>query len=273
MKLTPAERFIKASMEHGEESDSNPKRANKAYDEKIKALCELRKSDDLGKAALLTLLDHSSPFVRCSAAVYLLELEPVKAAKVLKAIDKDSKVDWVARVDAHMVLREWKVGRLKLPFGRNGEYLPIKPPPKGIWRTKRKCGTSLLEQFTKASLRYGEGMESHNSKKIEWAKDNMDEASRELWKSYDHGKAALIPLLDHPSPHVRRSAAIYLLALEPVKAAKALETIANERLGFVSLLSETTLIDWRAGRLTMPFGTNGEYIPIIEPPKESYSNQ
>ncbi len=86
--------------------------ANAAHDALIRALAALRDSSDRGRSALTGLLGHEDPYVRCWAATHLLPLDEEAATRALEALTSEPPF---VGLDAEMVLREWRAGRLKVP--------------------------------------------------------------------------------------------------------------------------------------------------------------
>ena len=99
-------RFERAAIEHGEATENGDgKRANRNYYKLANAVKAIRGYGASGSDALVTLLDHSNPHVKCWAASYLLSVAPERAVAVLRELSQGSGI---AAFDAKMTLREWR---------------------------------------------------------------------------------------------------------------------------------------------------------------------
>ena len=109
----PSVAYAQAAAEHGLATDRGEhEKANAAHDTLMRALAALRESSDKGRLTLMGLLEHRDPHVRCWAATHLLPLDEDAATRALGALASEPPF---VGVDAKMVLREWRAGRLKVP--------------------------------------------------------------------------------------------------------------------------------------------------------------
>ncbi len=107
------ERFKEAATSHGEKTSAGDyKKTNKAYDRMIAAVRAMRQLPDRGQAILESLLTDPDASVRSGAACYLLPLNERAAIPILEEV-ANSKNPLIS-LDAEMVLKEWRAGRLKL---------------------------------------------------------------------------------------------------------------------------------------------------------------
>ena len=112
--MSEKSRYIAAAADYGRFSISGDHiRGNSAYREMKAALAELRKSADRGETILSEVLDHPNGWVRMMAATHLLPMRPELASSTLKNLASDPERD--LRIEAELVLREWQMGRLKVP--------------------------------------------------------------------------------------------------------------------------------------------------------------
>ena len=92
------------ALEHGD-----PELSNAYVDRKNIFYKELRSRGQQGRDALLTLLDHPNPYVRCTAAGHALEFAPVRAEAVLESLrDLHGGVG----AEAYLILWAWQKGDL-----------------------------------------------------------------------------------------------------------------------------------------------------------------
>jgi len=103
--------FEDAAITYSEASKKGDyKIANKNYD-KVVVAAEFLKQQ--GAIQLVSrFLDHASPGVRNGAAAYLLPMQEQDAVRVLEAIANGPR--GVHRLEAEMILSEWRKGNLKL---------------------------------------------------------------------------------------------------------------------------------------------------------------
>jgi hypothetical protein len=107
-------RYVDAAERHGKSTErGTAMSANRAHDQLMEALRGLRAMPDRGEAGLLELISHQSDWVREWASTHLLPLAEARALATLEELT-NAKSAFV-RVNAKMVLREWRAGRLKVP--------------------------------------------------------------------------------------------------------------------------------------------------------------
>ena len=110
---SPLEEYVRTAIENGMGLETGDhKRANRAADRNLRALREILKAPDRGKALLATLLTHESPRVRGLAAVDLLREGDTRGVPVLTEIAKDRTLHPIASFSAEIALEEWQKGRL-----------------------------------------------------------------------------------------------------------------------------------------------------------------
>lgn len=81
------EKYIKCAAIHGECTESGDfKQGNKAHDKLLKALSQIRAAGDLGRQALVALLQHENASVRLWSATHLLKTDPAIAIEKIKEI-------------------------------------------------------------------------------------------------------------------------------------------------------------------------------------------
>ena len=108
---TPLEEYVRWVTEYGLASDNaDSVKTNKAYDRIMASYRNLQESE--ATAELLSLLDHSDPWVRVWAASHTLHLNEDKARSALEKIpDKQGALS----LNAAMVLEQWDDGTLEIP--------------------------------------------------------------------------------------------------------------------------------------------------------------
>jgi hypothetical protein len=97
--------------------ECNAKRGNAEYDKNIGVLEDLVKGGKL--ESLLHLLNHGHPRVRCVSATDLLGIAEGQATRVLENIAETEH--GFVRLEAEMVLEEWRAGNLTSPRERSTE--------------------------------------------------------------------------------------------------------------------------------------------------------
>ena len=103
-----------AAAKHGRATQTGAYReANKAYRELIRCATRLRQKGADAQAGWTKLLDDDDDSVRVWAASHILEFAPDDAARVLRSIANGNPGP--DGLNAEMVLREWKAGRLQQP--------------------------------------------------------------------------------------------------------------------------------------------------------------
>jgi hypothetical protein len=115
-KMTPIEKYVTSAIKRGEcfDNEKSPAKSNREFNKNRLALLELRKSADRGEGQLTTLLGHSNCWVRCLAACHLLMTRPEVSVPVLEDL-ADHAPSSMIKFEAHMVLKYWRKGELKLP--------------------------------------------------------------------------------------------------------------------------------------------------------------
>ncbi|MBZ4419876.1 DUF2019 domain-containing protein [Myxococcus sp. RHSTA-1-4] len=107
-------RYEEAAGLHGQASqDGNHRLANAQYKRVTATWMELRSRGEEGRSALVRLMGSANPHVRGWAASHVLEFDPRAAEAELERLA--SGPPGVARLDAAMVLREWRAGTLSFP--------------------------------------------------------------------------------------------------------------------------------------------------------------
>jgi Domain of unknown function (DUF2019) len=113
MTSNPRESYIEFARQFGiAEREGDAPATNKAYEQLISALRELRKESDKGERFLLELLENDDLSVVTWSALYLLPLREADATAALERVAKSG----VPRIgfSAEMTLKEWRAGRLKI---------------------------------------------------------------------------------------------------------------------------------------------------------------
>lgn len=119
---------------------------------------------------------------------------------------------------------------------------------EGVGRRRPTKRRSPVERYVDAAEAHGKGMDSFGHIAANRAFDRLVSARKQLRKARDGGRSAPSGLLKHHNVRVRHCAAVDLLPLDPPRALEALEAIVKHG-GMVGLDAETTLSEWRAGRL------------------------
>jgi hypothetical protein len=114
VRRAAADEYVEAARLHGEATErGDHELANQQYDALIDALRRLRSEAGGEGPALLDMLDHEDPHVRCCAATHLLAVDPERALEALEAL---GSTPGIAGFNAKMVLSEWRKGQLRLPW-------------------------------------------------------------------------------------------------------------------------------------------------------------
>jgi hypothetical protein len=106
-------RFIDAARKHGLATrEGDPSVANRAHDDLVTALQELRRTPDRGVAFLSDQLSNADASVVTWAALYLLPSKEKEASEALQRVAAQG----LPRVSfgADMTLQEWRAGRLEV---------------------------------------------------------------------------------------------------------------------------------------------------------------
>lgn len=106
-------------------------------------------------------------------------------------------------------------------------------------------------EFVNAARLYGLQMNKQEFAATKPEYDRIVGALRALRKSPDQGESFLLSCLADPDPSVVTWAALYLLPYREREAMQALDRVAHGDAGLVGLGAETTLAEWRAGRLNV----------------------
>lgn len=112
--MSAMENYVAEIAEYGRCSERyDHKKGNPAFRRVETALRAVRATEDKGEAVLISLLDHSNPWVRFLAATHLLPLRADLALSILEQIAAASQ--GVLRLQVDLVLQEWRHGRLEVP--------------------------------------------------------------------------------------------------------------------------------------------------------------
>lgn len=109
----------------------------------------------------------------------------------------------------------------------------------------------LVQSYRDAAARHGEALTVGNHKVANKAADVIAAIYSELRRRGATAQNHLIQLLDDPTPRVRGWAAAHALEFAPDKGEAVLQELALHS-GFLGVSAETTLKEWRAGRLRFP---------------------
>jgi hypothetical protein len=110
---------------------------------------------------------------------------------------------------------------------------------------------SLVEAYRDAAKLHGEATEAGDHKSANKSADLVSEVYAELRKRGTNAQRALLPLLRDPISGVRLWSASHALEFSPEDAEATLKELACSA-SFLGLSAETTLKEWRAGRLHFP---------------------
>lgn len=115
---------------------------------------------------------------------------------------------------------------------------------------KAMSNKELLVLYETAAKQHGRGTDEGDYRRANEAHDVITAVRHELIeRSCDE---MLTTFLTSPDGWVRHWAATHLLQAQPSKAAPALERLASGEQGYLRLVSEMALKEWRAGRLRLP---------------------
>jgi hypothetical protein len=106
------ERYRQGAIAHGD--TSNPKKANKGA-KQLHACYKVLRESEVGREALISLMEDREPNVRGWAAAHCLQWAPKQARPVLEALSK-SDVPWQLSSSAEMTLQEYDKGRLTFEY-------------------------------------------------------------------------------------------------------------------------------------------------------------
>lgn len=106
--------YAEAAAAHGRATESGDHvQANKQHDVVASIYRELRRRGSDSQAALLSLLSHPDPGVRCWVASHALEYAPKLAEPVLSELSRGSPS--FVRFGAELTLERWTKGTLRFP--------------------------------------------------------------------------------------------------------------------------------------------------------------
>jgi hypothetical protein len=101
--------FVEAAAAYGGALEAgNSRLANNSFDRGDEIYSALKQCG--AQERVVSLLNHSDPFVRCHAATRVLEFAPDVAEPVLNDL---ITLGGIAGLSAHMVLDAWKKGELR----------------------------------------------------------------------------------------------------------------------------------------------------------------
>jgi hypothetical protein len=112
-----------------------------------------------------------------------------------------------------------------------------------------KPAEELLSDYAATAKKHMEASNSGNYRVANRAYDRLVKLRRELMDRGASGRSALLSLLGHVDPEVRVWAAADCLPVDTTKAEQVLSDLVHCS-GIVALTAETTLDEWKAGRLT-----------------------
>jgi hypothetical protein len=110
----------------------------------------------------------------------------------------------------------------------------------------------LVAVYQEAAVAHGEATEEGDFKRGNAAHDRLASAYRELRRRGEGAQDLLLPLLEDSRISVRGWAASHALEFKPELGEIVLEGIAAGAKGLLRLGAESTLSEWRAGRLRFP---------------------
>jgi 5-bromo-4-chloroindolyl phosphate hydrolysis protein len=88
----------------------------------------------------------------------------------------------------------------------------------------------LVERFLQIALQQYDALQKGKTADHNRLYDIMEDVKSELKQRPGDQRNALLPLLDHTNAQVRLKAAYTLLAISPIRAKKALETVRDSRI-------------------------------------------
>jgi hypothetical protein len=107
-------KYVVAVERHGASTDrGNAPSANRAYDQVMEALRDLRAMPDRGEAVLLELTSHQNDWVRVAASTHLLPLNEEQALATLEKLT--ASANGFVSTNAEVILKEWRAGRFNVP--------------------------------------------------------------------------------------------------------------------------------------------------------------
>lgn len=109
----------------------------------------------------------------------------------------------------------------------------------------------LVSAYREAATQHGDAIARGDHKVANKAADRIASIYAELRQRGPEAQYQLIPLLVDPTPQVRGWAAAHALEFAPVKGEAVLTELVSQK-SLLGLSAETTLREWRAGRLRFP---------------------
>jgi hypothetical protein len=109
----------------------------------------------------------------------------------------------------------------------------------------------LVEAYREAARHHGEATEAGNHKAANKAAERIAAIYSELRRRGRDALAKLLPLLADPAVGVRVWSAAHALEFAPELGVAVLEQLSSAR-GLAGVSAETTLKEWRGGRLRFP---------------------
>ena len=112
--------FVDLTISHHDSIyEGNRKQERRIHSSLEKCICEIKQYPQWQKS-ILKLLSHNNNSVRIKAASMLLPYKTQKAIHVLWLCSLKAGIDGL---NAQMILREWKAGRLKFPEFEDGKIV------------------------------------------------------------------------------------------------------------------------------------------------------
>lgn len=106
------------------------------------------------------------------------------------------------------------------------------------------------EDYLATAVAFHKAREQYNHKRSNKLYDKLYGATRKVRiHSSDGGKAFFESLLDHPMSYVASAAAFNLIPFNPKLARETYERLAKVEDSEAGVFAETTLKEWKAGRL------------------------
>jgi hypothetical protein len=111
---------------------------------------------------------------------------------------------------------------------------------------------ALISEYRNAALAHGSATEAGNHRLANAAHDRVASVYRVLHRQGDPAIRRLLDLLTDPEPAVRLWAASHGLEFASDRAVSILEELSREEPQLLGFTAETTLKQWRAGKLRFP---------------------
>lgn len=106
----------------------------------------------------------------------------------------------------------------------------------------------IIENYVKASIRYGEAQEEGDSKTVNKQSSIITKIITQLEQNSELGLELIENLLEHDNEYVRFHTAFSLISIFPIKAENVLLELSSKR-GLVGFEAELTLKEWEKGNL------------------------